>query len=366
MSEELARWRRRLGPLVVPLSGIYGLGVWLRARIGPAPRRLPTPVVSVGNLSVGGEGKTPMVSTVVRALSPAYEVAILSRGYGRKDSGSARVVAGAGGRCEPLELSGDEPAMLSRRHPGVTIAVGSRRYDAARLVLERGLRPVFIMDDGFQHRGLARELDIVCMDASTPWEEMALLPRGSLREPWSSLSRAHLLVWTYWEDRWEESSTVRRVEGYLRRRSESGLPSASIFRARSLVEKVTRVDVEDERATLADACDGPVGVLAGIARPERFAQGLEEAGLTVACTEFRCDHHWWTPEEVSAAARRARAQGATSLLVTEKDAVKLGALAASPLPVWCVVQTMRVLDEDGFARRLRDAVDRFAGARASG
>lgn len=356
MPQRLEIWRRRLGVLTLPLSWLYGLGASLTSlayRIRGHSESLPVPVISIGNLSVGGAGKTPLVAVVARELMPHLDIAILSRGYGRRDAERARLVADrAGLRVEP-ELAGDEPAMLSRQLPGVAIAVGARRVEAGNLLLE-SMRPVFILDDGFQHRALRRDLDIVCLDATMAVEEMACLPRGSFREHWSALLRADVLVWTYWDSRFEDSPVVRRVERLLRQSGHAAVPE--VFHARFAIERLEGVDEPTSRL-LPEFESEPIALLAAIARPERLVEQLERAGLEIRHREFRPDHHWWQTPEVEEAARLAESKGATCFVTTEKDAVKLAPMGKLPIPVWQLIQRVSVDEKDAFRRRLLSVGD---------
>ncbi|HMH75933.1 MAG TPA: tetraacyldisaccharide 4'-kinase, partial [Candidatus Udaeobacter sp.] len=158
--------------------------------------RLPCAVVSVGNLTLGGSGKTPAVELVVRTLQELGAVpAVVSRGYGRVTRGVHVVAAREGVRAE-ARTAGDEPLLLAERLPGVAVVVGENRYEAGRVAVERLGATALVLDDGFQHRTLAKDLEILVVQGRAPWGNARVFPRGMLREPLAGLARAHAIVVT--------------------------------------------------------------------------------------------------------------------------------------------------------------------------
>src|SRR5262245_7301957 len=163
--------------------------------------RLSAKVVSVGNLTVGGSGKTPFVAALARELLGRGErVAVLSRGYGRRSRSGFVLVSDGKEVLTSADESGDEPFELARDVEGLAVAVGPDRAAVGRELLEKLGPHVLLLDDGFQHRRMRRDLDLVCFDAREPLESLRLLPRGRLREPLESLNRAHAIVWTRWSN----------------------------------------------------------------------------------------------------------------------------------------------------------------------
>src|SRR5204863_7627471 len=176
--------------------GLLGAREWLYARGVLTSCGLDCPVIAVGNITVGGTGKTPAVELVVRTvLDLGHRPGVLSRGYGRRSKG-VQVVADAASIRLDAEEAGDEPFLLARRLPGVPVVVGSNRYDSARLAVQRFGVTAVVLDDAFQHRTLKKDLEIVMARARNPWGNGALLPAGPLREPLAALRRAHLVVAT--------------------------------------------------------------------------------------------------------------------------------------------------------------------------
>src|SRR3989441_419014 len=187
---------RLLGAAGKGYSGLLGAREWLYARGVLKSRALPVPVVPVGNLTGGGTGKTRAVEVAVQTLTDlGYRPAVVSRGYGRR-TGGVQVVADAASIRLDAEEAGDEPFLLARRLPGVPVVVGSKRYDSARLAVQRFGVTAVVLDDAFRHRTLTKDLEIVMARARNPWGNGALLPAGPLREPLAALRRAHLVVAT--------------------------------------------------------------------------------------------------------------------------------------------------------------------------
>lgn len=306
-----------LRTLLAPLTPIYGLGLEMRERRlqqGHQPiSRLRLPVVSVGNLSTGGSGKTPLVIALAQALSGrGIAVDVLSRGYGRSGRTAARVDP-TGSAAE----YGDEPLLIAQAG-GAPVYVAPQRYDAGALA-ESGTGSsglaIHILDDGFQHRQLARDMDILLVSRADLQDR--LLPAGNLREPLHAAKRADVLA---------IPADDPALESDLRGR---GL-NAPFWRLR--------------RRMQIPKCDGPVLAFCGIARPAQFFAGLEEAGVRVAGRrEFR-DHYRYTQGDLDRLAQRARLAGATSLLTTGKDAIRLEALRPR-LPIHIVGLITEFADE---------------------
>jgi tetraacyldisaccharide 4'-kinase len=294
-----------------------------------ARRSLDRPVISVGNLSVGGTGKTPVVAALARLLLEMSErPAILTRGYARRRDLEGVVVVSDGKRVlEPVERSGDEPQMLARGLPGVPVLVCSDRYLAGRVAERRMLSTVLLLDDGFQHLPLGRNVDIVVMPAGDL--DDAVLPSGRLREPLDAASSADCLLVPGSDD------DVARVSATFDR-----MP---VFRA----------SIRYERLRLFDG-SAPQGkrvvAVAGIARPQRFFDALRTLGYDVV-RELRFeDHHWFTSRDLDRIAAIARETGADFTVATQKDAVRLAIQ-----PGWAVLPMQALIEPaDRFASWLRE------------
>ena len=322
-------------PWLVPLTPLYRLGLAVREqrlRSGAEPvRRLRWPVISIGNLSTGGAGKTPLTIALARRLTAkGLQVVVLSRGYGRQSSGPARVdPSGA------AEAFGDEPLLIARE-AGVPVYVALQRYDAGLLAeaeelkgtgfspyknqpeSQRALAPerprpaIHLLDDGFQHRQLARDVDILLLNRAD-WHDR-LLPAGNLREPLSAAKRANVLA---------IPADEPELEADLRASGWQG-PVWRLHR---------HIDVPEYK--------GPVAAFCGIARPEQFFAGLEAAGLRLAARAAFADHHRYSAADLARLQREARAAGAVALLTTQKDQVRLASLATA-FPPDLPLQTARL------------------------
>ena len=280
-----------------------------------ARRRLGRPVISVGNLSVGGTGKTPLVAAIASWLVGIGErPAILSRGYARTVRRREPTVVSDGTRVlTDVAHAGDEPLMLARAVPGARVVVCAERH-AAGVVAETTLgATVHVLDDGFQHLPLARDLDIVVTAAGTLATD-AVLPKGRLREPVSALSRAGMLVVVGATD--EQAAAEARAYGVA-----CGLGASR----RLGVPVAVQGDAPTRDRTLV--------AMAGIGQPAQFVDALTADGWTVVDTCAYPDHHWYTPADLSAVARRVAAAGAWGVATTEKDAVRLEPLGPLPVPL---------------------------------
>lgn len=322
--------------LLLPLSGLYGAGVALRLALYRRGllevRRASRPVVSVGNVAAGGTGKTPFVRWLAgELLRRGRHPSILTRGYGRASRGTIVVCDGRGTFASVAD-SGDEPALLARALPSVPIVADARRAAAAARAETVGT-PVdlHLLDDGFSHVGLARDVDVVLLDAASPDAGGALLPAGLLREPLSSLARADLIVVT----KTGLSDAGPALE--IARRFAPGVPA---FRARTEV-----LGVSDRSGSSVDPSDLPAGTtvaVAGIARPEGFRATLGGMGICPAALLAFRDHEPYGPAAIGRIERALEESGATAVVTTEKDAVKLD--AALRVPVFRVAVEERVVE----------------------
>jgi tetraacyldisaccharide 4'-kinase len=325
-------------PWLAPLGAAFGAAAALRAELyarGVLRREsLGGPVISIGNLAVGGRGKTPLVARIAGLLRDAGpRVAILSRGYGGRGAGAALLVSDGAEVLASADAAGDEPVALARALPGVAVAVGRRRVDAGRLVEARLGPCVHVLDDGFQHLALARALDLVAIRPDDLRDRP--LPAGALRERPSALERADLVLLD----------------------ATDGAPTpASLDRARALRWRRRSLGF----ATAGGAAAPPptrAFVLAAIAVPERLVSDVEAQGARVAGRRLFRDHHRFTADEIAAAAKAARDAGADAVVTTEKDVVRL-AWPADALPLLVHRIAAEIEDET----RLRDALLRAAGA----
>lgn len=315
-------------PWLAPATFPFRLVVGLRGLLydhGLLPtRQLPVPTISVGNLSVGGTGKTPIVETLVRFLASRWlRPAILSRGYG----------------------GGDEVRALEEALPGIPQGIGSDRYLAGLEVLDRGPVDVFVLDDGFQHRRLHRDLDLVVVDATRlPWDDR-LLPAGRLREPVSALARAGAVVLTRTES--VPGSVLEAARTRIARHSE-----APVAHAETHPTGLVALGGSDF-AGPEWLAGKRVAAFCGIGNPQAFRRNLEAAGAAVVAFRAFRDHQAYGPREIAGIAgwaEEARARGAEAILTTAKDAVKLKLRHDVPGGILVLRAETRLLDG-------RDAVE---------
>ena len=319
------------------LSTLYGaVAAWRRQWYERHPerrRKLDRPVISVGNLRVGGSGKTPIVAHIARVLADAgYRPAILSRGYGRRSPRSSPTVVSDGREVRAtIDTAGDEPLMLARSllDKGVSVVVGADRYACGRVAEGDLGATVHILDDGFQHLALARDVDLVVTGEHDLSDEP--LPYGRLREPLESAARADaVLVNAGYQDAAERIGRALRVRN-------------AYHVTRSLLPP-RMIDTGD---TVVVPNGSRVFAFAGIERPERFFADLTSSGWDVVGTKTFRDHHHFSAADISrvhAAARKARA---AIVLTTQKDAVRLQMPADLQMPMAAVplVSTIEPADE---------------------
>ena len=299
-----------------------------------AVERLGRPVLSIGNVTVGGTGKTPFIERLARwMLEEGRRPAILSRGYGRSTKGTVVVSdgSGAGPLAGPLE-GGDEPVLLARRLPRAVIAVAARRAEAGRAA-EAFSPDVFLLDDGFQHLALARDLDIVLLDAADPFGGERYPPFGGLREPLSALARADAIVFTRIRAGAPSTETRERV-------------LAANRGARRFTADIRPAGFCDEAGRPTGAPGEPVVAVSGIARPESFSEALERLDVRPAETLVFPDHRRYDQSDVERIAAAAGRAGARAIVTTEKDAVKLA--GRLPVPIVSVRLEADVVEPEFF------------------
>ncbi len=290
-----------IGPFSALRRAMYGRGI-LRSE------SLPRPVVSIGNLSAGGSGKTPHVQHIASWMKGmGLKVAVLSRGYGRKSKGVIWVSRGDG----PLvsaRVGGDEPVLLAGSLPGVDVLVGESRFHAGIECLRRREADVFLLDDGFQHLSLRRDADILLVDAARGLGNRRTLPFGPLREPAGSARFADALV-------------VTKCAGLAQGESVAAAVPFPAGRPRAFSRLVPRSLVDRGGAETPIPSPGVEAVaFCGLARNDQFSETLRESGFVIRRFLGFGDHHWYLPSEIR---EIASAAGGGPVLTTEKDLVRL-------------------------------------------
>jgi tetraacyldisaccharide 4'-kinase len=315
--------------LLWPASVIYGDFARLRARLYAQgtlkTKRLNTPVISIGNLTVGGTGKTPMVIWLAeRFLAEGKRVGILTRGY-----------KGAGGSSDEIEL------MKFRLKDRAMFGVGPDRYEQGRQLETKGV-DIFLLDDGFQHLQLARDVNILLMDASQPLGRESLLPAGGLREPVSAMDRADILVITRLEASPATISTIEKLQDY------------PVFSAVTRLLGFRRLGAGIQVLSAQEIGAGPFYAFCGIGNPKAFFQDLKTWNIPVFQTSEFPDHHLYDQRDAFELEQVARTSGAKAFITTEKDAQNLSGVSFSEFPVFIAVIEMQLPQEDTFLGFIRE------------
>jgi tetraacyldisaccharide 4'-kinase len=335
-------WRKKnllLYPVLMVFLAIFSLGARARLllyRIGLLRRnRLPCPVISVGNITAGGSGKTPLTAFLAQKLTArGKKVAILTRGYGGSFEAEGGLVTDGSKLRASAADSGDEPFLLALQCPGVAIAAGADRFSAAfRYLLP--LKPdIIILDDGFSHLRLQRDLDLLLIDGERGLGNTMLLPAGPMREPLTSMARADLVIYT----KKEPSTSLSRL-------IENNTTAPKVFAIFELTGFKSINTGKDIAAS--DISDGGALAIAGIANPQSCTDSLAATGIAPLDFQAFGDHHNYTEQEIKDLNERAQAAGADYIVVTEKDAVKLAGLGGVGNNWLGAVLAVRFNESDG-------------------
>jgi tetraacyldisaccharide 4'-kinase len=361
------RWGFRAGVFRLflwVLSGLYRLGVhwrlwWFESRLGSV-HALGCLVVSVGNLTVGGTGKTPVVELFARELTRrGRKVAVLSRGYKsqpvpfaqsfgdrfrpRENRHPPRIVSDGRSLLLDSEMAGDEPFMLASNLKDVMVLVDKDRVKSGLHAIRKFGCDTLLLDDGLQFLRLKERIDIVLVDRESPFANRYLLPRGLLREPPEQLRRADIIFITKCDGR--DLSELREE---LRRYNKHAEFVECSHKPLHLEEIFTH-----EVMPLSFLKDLRVGTISGIARPESFEEGLRKLGVELIYSRRFADHHRFSENEIARMFERSKARGARAVITTEKDSVRFPRLGKRPLPVYFLrVEIDIIRGHDAFHRCL--------------
>jgi tetraacyldisaccharide 4'-kinase len=334
-------WSSSLRGLLIPLSLVYALVQRMRIGLYRAgilkTRKLPRPVISIGNIAVGGTGKTPVTAHIARLLiGHGLKVAVLSRGYGGTLEGQAAIVSVGHKIILSARECGDEPFLLANSVPGLAVVIGSDRYAAGQLALTECNADIFLLDDGFQHLRLHRDLNILLLDASRPFGNGWCLPAGLLREPLGAALRADWIIHT-------------RCQGnFLNITFLAQIPQASCCYRLGRIESLTGgepVEMKSLAGCRVIAC-------AGIAEPEQFFHSLEEQGIQLKCRLSLADHAVYDANVIASLKDALRMSAARYCIVTEKDAVKLSGIPGELAAAILVAPLELDLEADGLLKNI--------------
>jgi tetraacyldisaccharide 4'-kinase len=319
--------RLALWPLSLLYGGITQVRVWLYEKGIFKAKKLHHAVISVGNLTVGGTGKTPMVIWLAeRLLAEGKRVGILSRGY-----------KGRGGTSDEIEL------MKARLRQQVLFGVGPNRYEQGK-ALEPNV-DVFLLDDGFQHLQLARDVNILLIDAAQPLAKQTMLPTGRLREPISAMTRADVLVFTRTETDPGTTAAVDKFQEY------------PVFSAATLLLGFRRLENRAELLPAENIGAGPFYAFCGIGNPSAFFQDLKNWNIPLADHCEFPDHHRYDLRDAAELQAAARAAGAKALIATEKDAQNLAGISFSDVPVYTAVIDLQIAKETALLEFIHERLE---------
>lgn len=362
------------------LSWIYGFGHFLRLSFYKTgilkTKILPVPVISIGNITAGGTGKTPTVMMIAELLKGmGKKVAVLSRGYKGKAEGEINPHTLTEGKNEqpcaksaghsqqgvgvnvvsdgnkvfmnPLQ-SGDEPYMMAAMLKGIPVITGSDRYKTGMYAIEKFGAEVILMDDGYQHVQLNRNLNILLLDSNSPFGNGYLLPRGTLREPPSYINRADVILLNL-----KSRGTHESGSSNLKVNLKENIP---ICKSQYVSEGF--VDINGNRAISLDGVKGKKGfAFCGIASPDSFKNSLTEVGINIKGFVSFEDHYQFNRGDIESLISKAKETGSEILITTEKDAVKLMEFKPIVFPLWILKIRMEVIEgKEILLSKIREAV----------
>lgn len=325
-------------------NSLYDRGVFRSYPLGAR-------TISIGNITAGGTGKTPLVAYVAGILAENGEKAcVLTRGYGRKNARKRVLVSDLQRVLADVKTGGDEPVELARRLLGKAVVVADAdRVAAAKWALDNFGVTVFVLDDGFQHRRAKRDLDIVCIDATNPFGNHEVLPAGSLREPRKNLRRADAVVIT--------RANLADDISNLRFEILESAPNSVVFEASNKISGLADVEEfhaktqgpEKRESSKTVVQKSPVLAFCAIGNPSNFFMQLSSEGFDIVSKKPFPDHHYYTKDEMQKLEKRARSAGAEVLLTTAKDAVRLAGFEFT-IPCYVVEIELVLHDAEGFRK----------------
>jgi tetraacyldisaccharide 4'-kinase len=338
---------------LAPISGIYGIFVKARNscyRHGIfRSQQVGVPVVSIGNLTYGGTGKTPLVEWTARVLaSLGRKVCVLTRGYGRNNPGRQVIASNGKEILADVAETGDEAFMLAEKLKGeAAVICDANRLSAARWAIENLGSDVFVLDDAFQHQQIARNLNILTVDATNPWGNRRSVPSGILREPIEELSRADCVIITR-----ADAEIPRRLQDEIEK-LHPGIPVLlSRMKHTQLREVGTQSQVMDSDKIKALS----VGAFCGIGNPDSFFQLLQREGYSLIYQRSFRDHYHFTQTDIDLILREAQSKSGQALLTTAKDAAKLRWLNFG-LPCYAAEIEIEIEQADVLRKLIRKAIE---------
>jgi len=342
--KERSPWERVLLFPLYLLSLPYGAAVRTRPFLYSfqllKTKKLLCPVISVGNITVGGAGKTPLVMALAKRLvARGISVAILSRGYKRTKTSEPVVSDGKTIFLSPEE-SGDEPFLMAKACQGIPVMVGKDRFINGQLALQRFGVKGLLLDDGYQYLPLFRDINILLIDSTIGFGDYHLLPRGILREPLSHLRRADLLL--------INKAAEPAVYQPLEKRIQEIYPGGRVFHSDYV--PVSLVGPKEQQEGLDSLKGKKVLALSGVANPNSFSSILRKCGMKIVGEMTFPDHYPYTGKDLQYIEEKAK--GADGIVTTEKDMVKLKKLDIGHLPIWALRIEMKIWEEEEFLKSI--------------
>ncbi len=336
-------WRKEGGLLRFPFtvaSWCYGFLSLQRALFYKkgifATKRVDCHVISVGNITVGGTGKTPTVIYLARKWQKkGSSVGIVSRGYRRENRATVLLVSDGTKTLESAEAAGDEPFLMAEQLPGVSIVVSTDRVKGCEYLISHFAVDVILLDDGFQHLRLHRDLNLLLVDTTNPFGNGHLLPRGSLREPLSGIKRADLVIFTRTENHLPSDEIMRRTKLFQANVLQSR------FKASALVNLASRVRIEP-----SDLSGRRVLPFCGIGNPDAFLGQLTRLGAKIEAPILFKDHHDYQSTDLKRIKDAAEKRGVSRIVTTEKDAVKIRRFLSDELKIFALQIELDFKKED--------------------
>lgn len=317
---------------------IVRVRIWFYQKNIFEKRSLPVPVISIGNLTLGGTGKTPMAIWVAqKLLENGRQPAILSRGYQAKTRKSIEIVSDGSGILVEPELSGDEPAMMARRLKDVPVIISKNRYEAGALAINKFGVDSLILDDGYQRLDVKRDLNILLIDHSHDFENDTIFPAGTLREPIKEVRRADLICFT----RTISDNSDPSVKNYV---------NVPIVKSQTVLKSLIDLKWKNTKS-VSDLKGLRVCAFCGIAQPEKFKKLLESYGAEVVSFSSFPDHYYFKPDDIKDIEEKARICEAEVILTTEKDSVKLLEFSFT-MPLFVAILDLNWLEGENILNRL--------------
>jgi len=304
------------------------------------------PIISVGNITAGGTGKTPFILYLIEKLNQHFKnIVVVSRGYGR-DSKGLQIVSDGKRNIVGADIGGDEPVLIASKFPNIPVIVSEERYKGIERAIEDFDAKLILLDDAFQHRHVARDCDIVLVDANQPVHKDNILPLGKLREKKINLNRADIIVITKMRDKIETEIQVDYYKNF----------SAELYLSFYLNSNIKYVNSNSEELP-NEFRKGSFIAFAGIANPEIFFKNVQDIGLKISESIINRDHVKYTSLEINKILETANKQNCNNLITTEKDLVKLNVKDFDNYNLFVMEMKIEIKNEENFIKKVKNCID---------